>query len=291
MLPTDLLCFIETSISKHVNVPVKVINVKKLHGGSVNFSYQLNTSQGSFFIKINKREHFPLMFEKEIDGLNQISPFFPVPKVFCKGEFSEYSFLLLEFIETETANKNHWETFGEKLAKMHQNSSKLFGYKEDNYNGSLLQVNSKTNLWSDFFVQNRLMIQCKMARDKQLIDNNFVTQFEKLYPKISNLFPKEKPSLLHGDLWSGNYIISHSSTPFLIDPAVYYGHREVDIAMTLLFGGFNKQLYESYEAYYPLERGWQQRVDIANIYPLMVHVNLFGASYAQRVKSVIKHLV
>ena len=130
-----------------------------------------------------------------------------------------------------------------------------------------------------------------MARDKQLIDNNFVTQFEKLYPKISNLFPQEKPSLLHGDLWSGNYIISHSSTPFLIDPAVYYGHREVDIAMTLLFGGFNKQLYESYEAYYPLERGWQQRVDIANIYPLMVHVNLFGASYAQRVKSVIKHLV
>lgn len=291
MLNKDFLQLIENKINKQLSESIKILNYRKLHGGSVNFSYQLTTTKESLFVKINHRKTFPLMFQKEIDGLNSIRSFFAVPNIICQGEYLDFSFLVLEFIDSSNSNKKYWEKFGEQLALMHQSSSKLFGYKEDNYNGSLKQVNAAHATWSDFFVENRLRVQCKMARDNQVIDNAFVNEFEKIYPKVSTIFPIEKPSLLHGDLWSGNYIIGESSTPYLIDPAVYYGHREMDIAMSLLFGGFDKQLYEIYELHFPLEKGWQKRVDIANIYPLMVHVNLFGSNYAQRVKTVIKRLI
>jgi len=291
MLNKDFLLYIENAINQYHSTPIKIIDYKQLHGGSVNFSYHLQTSKSSFFIKINQQKAFPLMFEKELNGLIHLSEFFYVPEFICKGEYADLSFLVLDYVETHQANNQFWQCFGEKLALLHQNTAKQFGYKEDNYNGSLKQLNSEKQTWSEFFVENRLMIQCQLARDNQSIDALFVSQFEKIYPKIAEIFPTEKPSLLHGDLWSGNFLIGKNDTPILIDPAVYYGHREVDIAMSLLFGGFDKQFYTHYNEQFPLEKGWESRVDIANLYPLMVHVNLFGASYAQRVKSVIKRLV
>jgi fructosamine-3-kinase len=134
------------------------------------------------------------------------------------------------------------------------------------------------------------MEQQRQAYDKGRLDKTLSDQLEKLYPKLESFFPTEEPSLLHGDLWSGNYLVNDGK-PCFMDPAVYYGHREVDIAMSLLFGGFGKEMYEVYNDYFPLEKGWEKRVDVANLYPLMVHVNLFGASYSQRVKSILKHLV
>ncbi len=129
-----------------------------------------------------------------------------------------------------------------------------------------------------------------MAIDKGYL-KGFTSKFENLYSKLENLFPVESPSLIHGDLWSGNFIASDNYTPYLIDPAVYYGHREMDIGMSMLFGSFDKQFYEYYNAENPLENRWQERVPLTHLYPFLVHVNLFGEGYVGSVKSVLDKFV
>ena len=148
------------------------------------------------------------------------------------------------------------------------------------------QNNSHTN-WTDFFIQERLQIQIKLARDHHQIESTTISKFEKLYHRLDDIFPKEQPALLHGDLWSGNFMVDEKGAPVIMDPAVYYGHREMDIAMTKLFGGFDNQFYDAYNAHFQLEKGWKSRIDICNLYPLLVHVNLFGGSYLQQVKNII----
>ena len=130
--------------------------------------------------------------------------------------------------------------------------------------------------------------QIEIARKKGEIDQNAVKQFNNLFGRLNEIFPNEKPSLVHGDLWNGNYLVDQEGNVCLIDPAVYYGFREMDIAMTKLFEGFLPAFYESYIDEYPLEKGWQERVDICNLYPLMVHVNLFGGGYAMQVESILR---
>ena len=113
-------------------------------------------------------------------------------------------------------------------------------------------------------------------------------RFERLFHQLDTLFPTEPPALLHGDLWSGNFLCDEKSRPVLIDPAVYYGHREMDLAMTKLFGGFDAELYKAYHAEWPLEQGWEERLELYNLYPLLVHVNLFGGAYVQQVETILK---
>jgi protein-ribulosamine 3-kinase len=261
-------------------------------GGSVNEAYKVELASGNYFLKVNRLDFFPQMFEKEDLGLSLLNnkSLITVPNVLFYGEFENHAYLVMEYIEECDLDKNYWAKFGEGLAQLHQNSSAQFGLDYTNYNGSLAQINSVKSNWTDFFVENRLMEQQRQAYDKGRLDKTLSDQLEKLYPKLEFFFPTEDPSLLHGDLWSGNYLVKNGK-PCFMDPAVYYGHREVDIAMSLLFGGFGKEMYEVYNDYFPLEKGWEKRVDVANLYPLMVHVNLFGASYAQRVKSILKHLV
>lgn len=293
LLPTDFISHIKNNLSATIGQDVQILTVEKVSGGSVNESYKLSTNSTSFFIKVNSEKKFPGLFDSEEKGLKKLKSTsdFYVPEVIFKGHFNDSGYLILPFLERGETNTNFWNAFAENLAQLHQQSAEYFGFDEDNYNGSLIQVNSKKLRWADFFVENRLMIQCRMARDNNMVDKSFVSQVEKIYPKIEHLFPVEKPSLLHGDLWSGNFMASKNRDTVIFDPAVYYGHREVDLAMSLLFGGFDKQLYKRYNEVFPLEAGWESRVDIANLYPLLVHVNLFGASYAKRVKQVIKPFV
>jgi fructosamine-3-kinase len=293
LLPTDFISHIKNNLSATIGQDVQILTVEKVSGGSVNESYKLSTNSTSFFIKVNSEKKFPGLFDSEEKGLKKLKSTsdFYVPEVIFKGHFNDSGYLILPFLERGETNTNFWNAFAENLAQLHQQSAEYFGFDEDNYNGSLIQVNSKKLRWADFFVENRLMIQCRMARDNNMVDKSFVSQVEKIYPKIEHLFPIEKPSLLHGDLWSGNFMASKNRDTVIFDPAVYYGHREVDLAMSLLFGGFDKQLYKRYNEVFPLEAGWESRVDIANLYPLLVHVNLFGASYAKRVKQVIKPFV
>ncbi|MFZ1687503.1 MAG: fructosamine kinase family protein, partial [Flavobacteriales bacterium] len=180
------------------------------------------------------------------------------------------------------------------LARLHGHTNSTFGLdpastagRRDNYIGSLKQVNTGQVTWGEFFIHCRLEPQVKMAIDHQRIGMGDVLRFERLYGKLPSLFPIEPPALLHGDLWSGNFLCDAHHQPVLIDPAVYYGHREMDIAMTKLFGGFEPAFYSAYSDAWAMEIGWEERADLCNLYPLLVHVNLFGGSYAGQVAAIL----
>jgi len=171
---------------------------------------------------------------------------------------------------------------------MHKNTAGHFGLDRDNYMGSLPQSNKMHERWSDFFIEERLQPMVQMAADNKLLTGNDVTSFERVYKNLEGLFTEEDPSLIHGDLWRGNYLIDQSEKPYLIDPAVSYGHREFDIAMTTLFGGFSDGFYNAYNETFPLAKGWEGRVDLWNLYPLLVHLNLFGSGYLGEVRGCLR---
>ena len=293
MLPiavsNSILEFLKNSSGKDVSL----FQASPLGGGCINEALKLQSTEGFFFIKYNLAASYPGMFEREAEGLNLLSATneIRIPEVIHSDIEGTYSYLLLEFIETGGKVQNFWEVFGKSLALLHNHSKPLYGLQNDNYIGSLPQSNRTHPDWNSFFVMERLEPQVKMCRDKGEIGSQLVRQFEIVYSKLPNLIPEEKPALLHGDLWNGNYIVDEGGNPCLIDPAVYFGHREVDLAMTRLFGEFSPLFYESYNAASPLEKGWEQRADIFNLYPLLVHVNLFGGGYISEVKQIINRFI
>ncbi len=161
----------------------------------------------------------------------------------------------------------------------------------NNFIGSLQQNNEFHENWIEFFVEKRLRPQFGLAYYNKLIDVSYLRHLDKLPQALERIFPKEKPSLLHGDLWSGNAMRDKSGNPCLVDPAVYYGHREMELAFTKLFGGFDSSFYHAYEEAFPLEIGFKDRKDIYNLYPLMVHVNLFGTSYLSGIDKVLERIL
>ncbi|WP_374164233.1 fructosamine kinase family protein [Arcticibacter sp. MXS-1] len=273
-----------------VGVHKKIEIVRSVGGGSINSCYQLKAGQTLFFAKINNAGHFPEMFFKESAGLREIAhtETIKVPKVLACGTSPGEQFLVLQWINAGRPDQTAMALMGEKLAAMHRTSSSGFGLDYDNYMGSLEQRNQRHPSWTEFFIEERLKPQIKIASDKKLIDRVITAKFERLFTALPGLFDEEDPSLLHGDLWAGNYMISETGEPVLIDPAVSYGHREFDIAMTTLFGGFDEAFYQAYHDAFPLQSGWQERLDIWNLYPLLVHVNLFGSSYLAPIRSTLE---
>ena len=289
MIPEPLLSEIQQTLKTLIGEKAEIILATPVSGGDINQAFRLQTRQESFFLKFNLVDRFPQMFQNESIGLELLrnSGTLRIPKVIGNGEKGKYSWLLLEFIETGAPTNAFWEDFGVSLAAMHRNSNDFFGLDHNNFIGSLPQSNLPHKNWYDFFIEERLQKQLQSARDKGLTDKNINSHFENLYKAIPGIFPDEPPSLLHGDLWSGNYICDLMGGACLIDPAVYYGFREMDIAMSKLFGGFSRHFYEAYQESWPMALGWQHRLEICNLYPLLVHVNLFGASYVGSVKSVV----
>ena len=178
--------------------------------------------------------------------------------------------------------------FGHSLAALHRHSSGFYGLDHGNYMGSLTQTNTKHPDWSSFFIEERLERQLIRAKNSGYFSTEDVVRFQRLFSQFKTLCPAEKPSLVHGDLWGGNYLVSGQGRACLIDPAVYYGHREVDIAMSTLFGGFDPEFYSSYNEVFPMEKGWRERLDIYNLYPLLVHLNLFGSGYLGSIERIIR---
>ena len=286
MLDTDLL---SNHISKELNTSCKVVDKKPLSGGDINDVYQLKTNLGNFCIKVNDAKKYPNMFEKEAKGLDLLrKSAFTIPNVIHFGTIANQSYLLLEFIDSKKPKDNFWEKFGQQLAQMHQITQPEFGLDHSNYIGSLVQTNDAHKDWVDFFFTERIIPQTTVAIDHKKLEVEILFQLEKLYHFIETHYPKEPPTLLHGDLWSGNYMVDSNGMPALIDPAVYYGNREMDIAMTLLFGGFNPKMYDAYQEVFPLQNDWKERMEIWQLYPLLVHVNLFGGSYIKRVESILE---
>ena len=278
-----------TEALKHIlGINAKVLDMKHLSGGCINNAVLIRTDQGPFFVKWNHKEKLD-MFLAEGKGLALLKDFGPfvIPEVLGIGVLGEKSYLILEFIESALPDNNYWETMGRNLAGLHHCYSDLFGLPYHNYIGSLHQNNTTKENWVDFFIENRLEAQLQLALNGGLITEEFLVSFRKLYPRMEDIFPMAKPSLLHGDLWSGNVMTASNGQPCLIDPAVYYGHREIEIAFTRLFGGFDTVFYDSYHEAYPMETGFDQRVDLYNLYPLLVHLNLFGSSYLGSIKRII----
>jgi protein-ribulosamine 3-kinase len=262
----------------------KVIPVS---GGSINKVYRLQTSSAnSFLLKVNSLYGYPGMFKLEQDGLAAIrsTQTIALPNVLLRGETEDESYLVMQWIEPGQNTRKSSQKLGEQLAQMHQHTSAHFGFTTDNYMGSLIQSNKLHTTWNSFFIEERLKPMIKIAYQKHELSGNDIQLFEKLFQKLPELFDEEPPALVHGDLWSGNYLVDTNEVPYLIDPAVSYSNREFDIAMTTLFGGFDAFFYEAYHSNFQLQTGWQQRLKLWNLYPLLLHVNLFGGNYITQVR-------
>lgn len=290
MIPARLLAQLPTLLAEAINQPVSVTNVKPLGGGCINSASRIDTDVNPFFIKWNSASRYPRMFETEAKGLELLNAANTVriPKVVLCGEVDGDSFLILEYLDAAQQSSNFWDEFGLKLANLHRNTQGQCGLDHDNYIGSLPQYNKPHSSWTEFFLVQRLEIQARQAFNDGLLARSDLQAIDRLGQRLESIFPEEPPSLLHGDLWSGNYMTGPQGEACIIDPAVYYGHREMDLGMSKLFGGFSSRFYESYHDAWSLEKGWQQRIDICNLYPLLVHVNLFGSGYVSQVRGILR---
>ncbi|SDC59816.1 Fructosamine-3-kinase [Algoriphagus faecimaris] len=267
----------------------KLKDASLIAAGSHNQGIRLETQEGSFFLKINF-DHERDILKKEAAGLALLrnSTFLQVPNVVGFGRVGDYNYLLMEFIQKRRQNSNYWENLGIGLAHLHLTQQSQFGLEEDNFIASLNQRNLPTDKWLDFFVEYRLEPLIGKAYFDRLVPLDFLKRFQEIYPKLNGIFPEENPALLHGDLWSGNVICNEDGQPALIDPAVYFGHREMDLAFSRLFGGFDQEFYEAYESAFPLAPGFESRMGIYNLYPLLVHLNLFGSAYLPGIERILK---
>lgn len=265
--------------------------VKPVSGGSINQSFQIVTDKGMYFLKTNSAKAFPDLFLSEVEGLRRIrkTNTIAVPGVVSHGRAGDEIFLILNWIEKQQHNSGLYQ-MGKQLAQMHKHGAEQFGLDHDNYMGALPQKNRWHHTWHEFFISERLEPQFQLGYDKHLIDKNIKNKFYALLTKLQALFPSELPSLVHGDLWSGNFIQAVNGC-VLIDPAVFYGNREVDIAMSTLFGGFAADFYTGYQDEFPLQEGWEERLDIWNLYPLLVHLNMFGREYLPAIVQILNRFV
>lgn len=263
-----------------------VIAVQPLSGGCIAQAFCLELSSGKqAFYKTTKTASD--MFHKEANGLQALAQTnsIRIPQVWLAGQ----DFLLLEYISPKSKSRDFFSIFGRQLAALHQNEATSFGFYEDNYIGASIQNNHQvavtaacnSTLWPEYYFQYRILFQLKLAEQNRLATQELVNLVNKLEKKIEAIldYSDATPRLLHGDLWSGNFLIDGQGNPCLIDPAVYYGHHEAELAMTKLFGGFPPEFYQSYQAVLPLEAGWEYRENIYNLYHMMNHLNLFGGSY------------
>jgi protein-ribulosamine 3-kinase len=282
---------IKELISKQLNTSVSSFDLIAVGGGSINETYRLQVNDGkNYFLKLNSSTKFPGLFEKEKNGLQFLAKqnCILTPPVIADVTVDNYQWLLLEWIESGIRNENFWKIFGEQLARLHSTSNEHFGFYEDNYMGSLPQANKFTDNWTGFFINCRLRPQIELAINKNLLQKNHIASFDSLFKKLDSIFNIEKPSLLHGDLWSGNFMCNDRSLPVLIDPAVYFGHRSIDLAMTTLFGGFDRIFYDSYQHYFAFPDNYHEQWEICNLYPLLIHLNLFGSGYLHDISGTLK---
>lgn len=269
---------------------VEIYSAKPVGGGSISSAYSLDTSQGEFFLKSNHATESKQMFDAELDGLTVLREFsdFNIPQAYGVTEIGDTSYLLMGLIKSTSRNAEYSQLLAQRLAGLHSNQNDAFGYHRPNFIGSLPQVNEYANTWSEFFISQRMNPMIKLARDSGLVEQSFVTKFDAAIPKIVAEMPIEPPSLVHGDLWGGNLMVDDRAEATIIDPAVYYGHREMDLSFSQMFGGFSNEFYQVYQEVMPMEPGFSQRVDLYNLYPYLVHLNLFGRSYFGHIEYTIR---
>ena len=273
----------------------KIISFTSLSGGCISNAYKITSADNSsYFLKYNPSISDD-MFIKEANGLNELAKAnaIRVPKVL----HFDNELILLEHIQSSSKKKNFFEEFGRQFAEMHNFRSESFGFYEDNFIGSNPQKNipdeQEKDDWVSFYFRRRILYQLKLAEKLGNSTEELRKAISKLENKVNEIIgdTQEKPSLLHGDLWNGNFMVDETGSAVLIDPAVYYGHREADLGMTKLFGGFSSEFYHSYNEEYPLQDGFEYRENIYKLYHVLNHLNLFGGGYYSQAMSIIKYYV
>ncbi len=290
MLPVELQKVLLTTLREKTGIGHAIKEVWPVGGGCINHAHVVSTDRDRFFVKHNYAGRNPDMFNAEGRGLELLKNAgeLSVPGVICTGLAGNQAFLILEYIDSRPQEKDFWENFGSGLAKLHRHTNHHFGLNHSNYIGSLPQHNTFSKSWKEFFISERIQPQLRISRESAKTNLELERKIERLFARLGEFFPAEPPALLHGDLWSGNYMTGIRGEAVIVDPAVYYGHRYMDLGMAKLFGGFSPVFYNAYHAEYPLDSDWQQGIEIANLYPLLVHVNLFGGGYLSSINSVLR---
>ena len=289
-LPDRLRAHLESRVQR------KMADSRGVGGGCISQTARLQFTDGTkLFLKwASRRDAVSGLFSEEARSLAALrdAGSLRVPGVIdTQDDDEEFRYILLEWLEPGHATSKSWRELGSALAALHRNQSTQFGWRSNNFIGSLPQSNTAHDSWVDFWRDQRLRPQ--MARAEARFGKRDTGRLERLLADLDSLIGignEEGPSLLHGDLWSGNVHILNDETPAVIDPSTYYGHREVDLAMSKLFGGFDTEFYRAYEASWPRNEGADERTLVYQLYYLLVHVNLFGGSYVSSTMSAVGKL-
>ena len=286
-LPPSLV----TRVKQRCGSPIT--GVKHVGGGCISNTARLELGSGELVFLKWSAEHPPAMFREEARSLNALAATqtVRVPCVIQQDEADGYAWLLLEWLEPGPRSTHSHAVLGEQLAALHRDTAEDFGWEADNFIGSLDQSNRRHGSWADFWREERLLPQTRLAADA--FRPAEVRRLEHLAANSADLLAgggDEPPSLLHGDLWSGNLHMMAGGEPALVDPSSYYGHREVDLAMTRLFGGFTSDFYHAYQRAWPCKPGVERRWLVYQLYYLLVHVNLFGGGYTSQTMGVVAQL-
>ncbi|WP_288846373.1 fructosamine kinase family protein [uncultured Fructobacillus sp.] len=260
-------------------------DVKPVNGGDINATYSLYSGEKRYFLKVqpNQDRHY---FDHEVASLKALSEWVKVPRVVKQGENQGSAYLLMNWIETGSNNQS---ALGEALAKLHHAKGKAFGFEVNADNDYFPKNNTWSSSWGEFFVHQRLEPLMALAKKKALWLNQRGDHFENLKKTIlaDDHVRQVEPSLLHGDLWAGNFMFDTNDQPVFIDPNSFYGDREYDLAVSKVFPGFNEDFYSSYEAAYPLEDGYEERFKWYEFYYVLLHFVRFGDIYAPRLNRLL----
>jgi len=282
---------IAQAISQTTGKEFAIADTRSVAGGCINQCYMIRGNGAEYFVKLN-RPNQEEMFAAEALGLKQMSATqtITVPKPVCCGITDKSSYIVLQWLDLGGGNSQSWTEMGRQLAQMHrQGTREQFGWERNNTIGCTPQINPWTDNWAEFFAEHRIGYQLKLAKRR----GGSFPETNKVIKAIKNKLADRQPlaSLVHGDLWSGNAAIAKDGRPIILDPATYYGDRETDIAMTELFGGFPAAFYQGYNAAWQLDKGYQQRKSISNLYHVLNHFNLFGGGYGSQAQRIINGIV
>jgi len=284
---------IELDISTKLGITFKNSHASSVGGGCINTAFILKSGSTHVFVKLNDAARED-MFAAEAEGLQEIiqSNSLRAPQPLCWGRSQNQSYIAMEYISLAGRQSEAIVQLGRGLAAMHRCTAKLFGWQRDNTIGSTLQPNPQNPDWVNFYKQQRLGFQLKLA-EQSGCHRKLLAKGERLLADLDAFFTSYTPeaSLLHGDLWSGNYAISTTGMPVIFDPAVYFGDREADMAMTELFGGFPSDFYSAYNEAYALDSGYPVRKTLYNLYHILNHYNLFGGGYIGQAEHMIDSLL
>jgi fructosamine-3-kinase len=286
---------IAREITKVTAKTFEITNTRSVGGGCINQGYQVTGSDSKYFVKLNQASQVE-MFHAESLGLTQMyeTKTITVPKPICWGVAGNSCYLVLQWLDLGKENNSSWLEMGRQLAQMHQQgTADRYGWSINNTIGSTPQINTWMDNWADFFAQQRIGYQLQLAKRR---GGSFFDSFpntERVVAAVRTKLADRQPevSIVHGDLWSGNASMTKDEQPTIFDPATYYGDREVDLAMTELFGGFPATFYQGYNQQWQLDSGYQQRKNIYNLYHILNHFNLFGGGYASQAKRMLEQLI